>query len=469
MKKIIFIFIIFIAIILIAFSFNHNKVDVISTSQELNIISEPEIIESEVVEKFHTNKIKKDSQINIKPINEEPVTTMELPNDLDFSSFKPSYNLLVSMALEYNHKSLTPYNENTNWSLMFLNTIIKKSNNFNKANFSNINIINNLTDFQAYITSQETYYIGNKSCLPIVGDIILYDNDLDGNVDNISIISEYSDYKITDVAGNRWCDKHQRYEVLTETKSISNPNILGIYRPNYDIIRLKESEHLGLSMNAVDTVVSINKEEHVKILAENGIEVFARYINPEGRIPLTLEDAKLFSKYGIRTMLIYQINKADPYKGYETGIEFGTKALEYAKALNAPKGTPIFFCCDCASDFSRFGNVAEFIRGVKDAFNGEYSVGLYGGFYINEAMYNINMIDAYWQCWGLSDKYVSNNYDIIQWSSSTYFFENIPYVFDANYVKNPEKVSYILEDENGRTEKLPVLQRDGEKILTENR
>lgn len=430
-----------------------NKMDLSITEKHTNI----EKTEKKIIER-------KDKPIIKKPI----IANLDKVKDIDFSVFKPSYNLLVSNALIQEHKDLNNLTENDNWSLDFINSLISKTNKRSK-DFISINTYKEYDKFQEYITAQETYYIGNKSCLPLVGDFVLYDNDSDGIVDNISIITEYVDYKITDIAGNRWCEEHQKFEVLSETKFLSNEKILGIYRPQYNITRLEKDEHINLPMNAVDTVVSITEEEHVKILAENGIKVFARYINPEGRTPLTLEDVKLFSKYGIRTMMIYQINTSDPYKGYDKGIEFGTKALEYARALEAPTGTPIFFCCDCPSDFNGFGKVAEFINGVKDVFKGEYSVGLYGGYYVNEAMYNLGLIDAYWQCWGLSDRYISNNYDIMQWSSGHYYFEGIPYLFDANYVKNPEKVSYILEDKDGRTEELPILQRDGEKIFAENR
>jgi hypothetical protein len=122
--------------------------------------------------------------------------------------------------------------------------------------------------------------------------------------------------------------------------------------------------------------------------------------------------------------------------------------LEYARNLGAPKGTPIFFCCDCNNRPEFYSDLAEFLLGVKEAMQGEYGVGLYGGYYTCEAMYNMGLIDAYWQCWGFSDRYISENYDILQWSSGYYYFDEIPYKFDANHVKNVEKVSYIMPKSN---------------------
>ena len=44
-----------------------------------------------------------------------------------------------------------------------------------------------------------------------------------------------------------------------------------------------------------------------------------------------------------------------------------------------------------------------------------------------------------------SNGYVSNQYDVIQWSNDRFWFNEIPYKFKANQVVDIEKVSYILE------------------------
>jgi len=440
-----------------------------------------EIIEEEIVDKLaeaasdnEIETVKKEIPRKEKLIIKTPIIKNLTNNKkVDFKTFNPSHNLLVSNALKQEHETPSnfSFNENNNWSLDFLIWLIHQTNK-NTPNYIKTDTFRNYEEFYEYIAMHPNYYPGNKSCIPDIGDFIIYDNNLDGYFDEISIVSSYSNNKITDISGNRWCEKHSQYEVITYTQDINNKHILGIYKPQYNLTRLDDFhdiEKIGLTFNGVDTVVPITKEEYVKVLAENGIELIARYINPEGRTPLSIEEVKLFSKYGIRTMMIYQINKSDPYKGYDTGYEFGTKALEYAQNLKAPKGMPIFFCCDCNNNFASFAKVGEFINGVKDAMNGEYTVGLYGGFYTTEALHNSGVIDAYWQCWGFSDRYLSDNYDIIQYTTGRYFFNEIPYQFDANNVKNIEKISFILEDENGRIEKLPILQRDGEKILIEDR
>lgn len=364
---------------------------------------------------------------------------LESKKVLDFTTLNPSYNLLVSNALleENNTKELYINKDNNeDWSLSFLSWCITKTNANQKTTYIPCLLTNDIQEIISFFNENNRYYIGPSGCRPITGDFIIYDMNNDKTPDRIGLVVSYD--SITSELITIGADDSK---VVLEKKNLFNSNVFGFCRPNYNIVR---QDHANLPLNAVDTVVPIRREQDVENLAKNGVKVIARYINPEGRAPLSLEEVKMFSKYNIGTMMIYQINQDDPYKGYEKGYEFGLKALEYARNLQAPKGTPIFFCCDCTAYLDSFYKVGEFINGVNDAMQGEYSVGLYGGFYVNEAMYNIEYIDAYWQAWGLSDKYLSNNYDMIQWSGTCYPFKEIPIVFDANYVKNPEKVSFIF-------------------------
>lgn len=458
MKK--FMLVLPIIIVLIMWFVSSKESDIQET-QASDIVESENIVESTIQNNIRNSEL----EIEEKEIQKNKSSTINTPiiqnlrtESVDFATFKPSHNLLVSNALKQEHKISLDFllDKNNDWSLDFLVWLINQTNAINPE-YVKVDIFRNYEEFYEYVAMHPNYYPGNQSCFPEVGDFVLYDNDLDGDLDEISIISYYSDDKITDIAGNRWCEEHTRYEVLSKSQSLQTKNILGIFKPNYNFTRLSDFhdiEKIGLPFNGVDTVVPILEEKYVQILADNGIEVIARYINPEGRTPLSIEEIRLFSKYGIRTMMIYQVNTSDPYKGYDKGYEFGTKALEYAEKLKAPKGMPIFFCCDCNNNFAGFAKVGEFINGVKDAMNGEYTVGLYGGFYTTEALYNSGVLDAYWQCWGFSDRYLSSNYDAIQYTTGRYFFDEIPYQFDANHVKNLEKISFILEDEIWKDSKI---------------
>lgn len=143
-------------------------------------------------------------------------------------------------------------------------------------------------------------------------------------------------------------------------------------------------------------------------------------------------------------MMIYEYTADAPYKGYNKGYEIGTKALQYATEIGAPKGMPIFFCCDCADKPLQIDRIAAFIKCVRDAMGDSYGVGMYGPYHTVQALHNAGLIDAMWQCYGSSSKYVSDDYDVFQWTGGTYFYDEIPDNFDADDVKNVEKVSFIF-------------------------
>lgn len=379
-----------------------------------------------------------------------------IKKEVDYTSFNACYNKVVATAqLEMGNsyalyeswfkENVVGISENIDWSVAFLSWCSSQ------AGITDIiPIVSTCEELKVYYSDIDSYYRGAEGCYPHVGDIVLFDMNKDNIPDHAELISYYnkSEGKLITVGGYKFDEETQTYIISESNYNPIDGRIYGICRPQYDLNRIENYYTIDVPFNAVDTVVRLTKQEYADCLAENGIELIARYINPEGRNPLTVEEAQMYSNAGIRVMMIYQINKDDPYKGYDVGVEFGTKALEYARNLGAPKGTPIFFCCDCNNRPEYFCDLSAFILGVKDAMQGEYSVGLYGGYYTCEAMYNVGLIDYYWQCWGFSDRYISDNYDILQWSTGYYYFDEIPYKFDANHVKNIEEISYIMPKSN---------------------
>lgn len=385
------------------------------------VVSETEIVSNDIVIK--------------KPVVQSPLISKNkvFKNrelyQIDYNSFNASYNKLAATAQL--KLGLECADEN---SAAFISRCAIESDLQNIVpNFHNYD------EIEKHYRDLNQYYSSSRGCWPLAGDILLLDLNLDDICDHAEIISYRHDKTIITVGLINGIVATNKWEMGCEY-------IYGTCKPDYNMTRLEFFGDRNFPFNAVDTVVATTNPEYVSVMAENGIELIARYINPEGRIPLTKEEAQLYFNEGIRVMMIYEVGAGDPYAGYDLGYSIGLKALEYARNLNATKGTPIFFCCDCTPRPMEFSKVAEFLRGVHDAMQGEYGVGLYGGYYVTEAMYNIGIIDAYWQCWGFSDRYVSDNYDIIQWSNSTPWFEEIPYLFDANHVKNAEKVSYILTE-----------------------
>ena len=364
---------------------------------------------------------------------------------VDLATFKPSYNILVTYALSEIDSNYNKFsNSLDSWSLDFLNWCILKAGLGNS-----IPITESIEELSEYYKDSNSFYSNTTACYPLIGDIILIDFDFDNIAESVNIVSQVDNGKISTVGGAIWSEIEKEYIVQELEYLFTDNRIVGVCRPNYGLNEKMENfSDFDLPFNGVDTIIYLKEDNYAYNLADKGIKVIARYINPEGRYPLDLSEVQRFSNAGVRVMMIYQVNKDDPYKGYEKGKEIGQKALIYARNLQAPKGMPIFFCCDCANRFESFDKVAQFLIGVKEVMQEEYSVGLYGGYYVNEAMYNLGLIDAYWQCWGFSDGYLSKNADMVQYTTGRRFFDDIPYYYDANYVKNIEKISFILEQVN---------------------
>jgi hypothetical protein len=333
----------------------------------------------------------------------------------------------------------------SNWSAIFVSWCAYK------AGLTHQNIVpitDKVDDFITFYKSQNAFYKGINSLEPRIGDIVILDDNQDGTPDRAAILVtvNHGASLLNVIGGDVWRGELNDYIVAHTSYDYSSTAIYGFCRPQNITTYVSSYNDLPnlLPKNALDTVAPILKDEYVKILAEDGIEVIARYINPEGRRPLTKEEVQRFSNYGIRTMMIYQIGKGDPYEGYDKGVLFGERALEYARNIGAAKGTPVFFCVDTWDQPQNTDKLAAFLQGVRDAMQGEYGVGIYGGYYTIQAIANTGLVDAIWQCWGYSSGYLSDEYDMMQWSSSTYFYEDIPIAFDANHVKDVEKVSFIL-------------------------
>lgn len=390
------------------------------------------------------------SNTNLKKVHKNKtdffeIEGVEVVEDTDFDSFLPSYNLFVTKALMEKDTEVDYYytwfnikddrKVDFDSSCLFLNYCGYNSEILNSI----IPSVYSCVELENYFKGIGSFYKGNQTAYPLIGDLVLLDDNLDNVADRVGIVTFVSDFSISVIGVNSVNNK-----IIEYTCDFNDNKIYGYCRPDYGYLHLENFKDSGLPLNAVDTVVKLREQKYADALAANGVEVIARYINPESRNPLTLDEVEMFSRAGVRVMMIYQVNKDDPYKGYDKGIELGTKALKYASDLGAPEGMPIFFCCDCNNRPESLNSVVEFIQGVRDSMQGKYGVGLYGGFYTCEAMYNLGLLDAYWQCWGYSDKYLSNNLDMIQYTGGIKLFEEIPYYFDANYVKYPEKVSYII-------------------------
>lgn len=340
-------------------------------------------------------------------------------------------------------KSTSSYSD---WSTIAISWAARKAG-IPETSVPTVDTPKKLVDF--YKAKGTFYTKGN--CWPEVGDIVIFDDNKDGNPDRAGtvVFCNFNAGTLTVVGGKMLNETTNEYIIDTHYTKTSNTAIYG-YCELEDMGKKVEYSQFSkvFKRNGVDCLLPMTKDAYLKVLKADGIEVVARYINPNGRIPLTREEAQMLSNYGIRVMMIFEIQADEPYKGYDRGYELGTRALQYATEIGAPKGMPIFFCCDCADQELQRYKIAQFIQGVRDAMGDNYGVGMYGPYKTVQALHNAGLIDAVWQCYGASSNYVSEDYDVFQWTGGTYFYDEIPENFDADDVKNVEKVSFIFPPSN---------------------
>ena len=340
-------------------------------------------------------------------------------------------------------KSTSSYSD---WSTIAISWAARKAG-IPETSVPTVDTPKKLVDF--YKAKGTFYTKGN--CWPEVGDIVIFDDNKDGNPDRAGtvVFCNFNAGTLTVVGGKMLNEATNEYIVDTHYTKTSNTAIYG-YCELEDMGKKVEYSQFSkvFKRNGVDCLLPMTKDAYLKVLKADGIEVVARYINPNGRIPLTREEAQMLSNYGIRVMMIFEIQADEPYKGYDRGYELGTRALQYATEIGTPKGMPIFFCCDCADQELQRYKIAQFIQGVRDAMGNNYGVGMYGPYKTVQALHNAGLIDAVWQCYGSSSNYVSEDYDVFQWTGGTYFYDEIPENFDADDVKNVEKVSFIFPPSN---------------------
>lgn len=130
-----------------------------------------------------------------------------------------------------------------------------------------------------------------------------------------------------------------------------------------------------------DTASTINSST-IKTLVNGGYTFVCRYI--KGNFALTASEKKIITDAGLYIVSIWE--KGNPTKvDYFTtsqGTSDAKDAIDAAKDLGQPEGTPIYFAVDYdASDSDVRGAITKYLQAVKAVFADQgypYKLGLYG-------------------------------------------------------------------------------------------
>lgn len=140
-------------------------------------------------------------------------------------------------------------------------------------------------------------------------------------------------------------------------------------------------------------------EKMARDLKGAGFEYAARYLGSSWK-SFDKKEAEIIQKAGIKLINIFQksANKLS-YFTEKQGITDGKDAEKWAKAVDQPEGTAIYFAVDCDITGKQMANIQTYLSAVKKQLP-SYKVGIYGSYAVMYAMKND--ADYFWQTYAWS-------------------------------------------------------------------
>ena len=139
-----------------------------------------------------------------------------------------------------------------------------------------------------------------------------------------------------------------------------------------------------------------------QIIKSEGYDFAGRYLVPMGMSkaiwPREAEDIR---RAGLGLLLVWEIEAERIRRGADVGRADGESARELAHEIGAPAGTIIYFAADYGVPPEDYGLVEEYLRAASVGL-GEYGCGVYGHYFLIEAMNARDVCRGYWQCVGWS-------------------------------------------------------------------
>lgn len=153
----------------------------------------------------------------------------------------------------------------------------------------------------------------------------------------------------------------------------------------------------------IDTSTPLLWDEATALKAA-GYEFVGRYLVPTDkyRKALTRSEAQMLSAAGLKILSVYETTASRAGEGANAGAKDGKIAYELAKDIGMPQGSAIYFAVDFDAREDDYGAVFAYLRAAKEQLNGEYRLGVYGGYFLCRDLMAVNLCDAYWQTYAWS-------------------------------------------------------------------
>lgn len=161
-----------------------------------------------------------------------------------------------------------------------------------------------------------------------------------------------------------------------------------------------------MTYEGIDTSARITAAQARK-MRENGLCFAGRYLGPEswGKT-VTRAEAKALHAEGISILLCYETTAERMRGGREAGAEDGSNALRYARELDVPVGTCIFFACDYNVPTGDLILCENYISAAQAALGGVYEAGCYGPEKVVSFLSDRRDCFKFWQCCAWSNQFL---------------------------------------------------------------
>ncbi|MET1247668.1 glycoside hydrolase domain-containing protein [Sporolactobacillus sp. STCC-11] len=172
-----------------------------------------------------------------------------------------------------------------------------------------------------------------------------------------------------------------------------------------------------MGVQAIDTATKLN-EEKAKQLRAAGIRLVGRYIgSPDSWKTLEKAEVGALKDAGINIYSIRQTaNNTASFFNYARGVSEAQEAEKWAKSIEQPSGTAIYFAVDFDARGDALEAVKQFFKGVSDTLK-DYKVGVYGSYSVVEALSETSYADFFFQTYAWSNGKVSKHADLYQYKN----------------------------------------------------
>jgi len=173
-------------------------------------------------------------------------------------------------------------------------------------------------------------------------------------------------------------------------------------------------------MKGIDSAAPLTAKA-AEIAAGLGIAFSGRYLVPSNGgknwKALTADEAAHIRAAGLAILLVWEMAADRAKGGAAAGAQDGARARQLAQEMGIPAGTTIFFAVDYCPQEGEYGIIEEYIR-AADMACGEYTGGVYGSYYVVEAMAARGACTKFWQCVAWSSGKHSDKRQVYQYQWS---------------------------------------------------